>query len=117
MNRQIRQNEIAALRIDLHGAYIARTDLSGASLRFANLENIDGRGAVFAGADLSGANLKSANLSGADLREVNFKGAVLKNTDLRKANLTGAKNLTAEQLAEAITDATLGSPDTNDRGH
>jgi len=71
-------------RLDIHGAFVRRIDLSGASLRGANLS----------GADATNANFRSAD----------FAGAILKDTVLRGADLTGAKNLTAEQLAEATID-------------
>ena len=71
-------------RLDLHGAYLRRTDLS----RF---------------------NLESANLSGADFTEANFRAANFRNanlagTILRGADLTDATNLTGEQLKAAVID-------------
>lgn len=76
--------------LDLHGAFIRRTDLSGANLTRANLSGADCTGASFRGADFRGANLKGTILRGADL--------------------TGAKNLTWEQLAEAVIDETTVLP-------
>jgi uncharacterized protein YjbI with pentapeptide repeats len=70
--------------LDIHGAFVRRTDLSGTSLRSANL----------AGADATNANF----------RNVDFEGALLTGTILRGADLTGAKNLTVEQLSAAIVD-------------
>ncbi|MFO1047200.1 MAG: pentapeptide repeat-containing protein [Geminicoccaceae bacterium] len=70
--------------LDLHGAFIRRTDLSGANLTNANLSN----------ADCTGVNFRGANL----------RGTILKGTILRGADLTNAKNLTVEQLAEAVID-------------
>ena len=70
--------------LKLHGAFIRRTDLSGASLRGANLSRADASGAVFRNAD--------------------FAGALLNGAILRDADLTGAVNLTEEQLAVAIID-------------
>jgi uncharacterized protein YjbI with pentapeptide repeats len=70
--------------LDLHGAFVRRTDLSGASLRGANMTKVDATNAVFRGADFAGALLDGAILRGADL--------------------TGAKNLTIEQLSSAIID-------------
>lgn len=71
-------------KIDLSGAFIRRTDLSG-------------------------ANLEGANLSRADCANVNFRGAnlqdaILDGTNLRGADLTGARNLTRSQLERAIID-------------
>jgi uncharacterized protein YjbI with pentapeptide repeats len=70
--------------LDIHGAFVRRTDLSGASLRSANL----------VGADAANANFRNAD----------FEGALLTGTILRGADLTGAKNLTVEQLSAAIID-------------
>ena len=70
--------------LDLHGAFVRRTDLSGASLRGANMSGADATNAIF--------------------READFAGARLDGTILRGADLSGAKNLTTEQLALAIID-------------
>jgi uncharacterized protein YjbI with pentapeptide repeats len=67
------------LIVDLHGAFLRRTDLSRANLA----------GADFSFATLRGANLKDANLRG---------------TILRGADLSEAKNLTRAQLEEAVID-------------
>jgi uncharacterized protein YjbI with pentapeptide repeats len=70
--------------LDIHGAFVRRTDLSGVSLRGANLVGTDATNAIF--------------------RDADFAGALLTGTVLRGADLTGAKNLTIEQLSEAIID-------------
>jgi uncharacterized protein YjbI with pentapeptide repeats len=70
--------------LDIHGAFVRRTDLSGASLRGANLSGADATNAVF--------------------RDADFDGALLAGTILRGADLSGAKNLTPEQLSTAIID-------------
>jgi uncharacterized protein YjbI with pentapeptide repeats len=71
-------------KLDVHGAFLRRTDLSFASLRGANLTRADFTGALLRGADL--------------------EGAVMQGTILRGADLTDAKNLTLEQLSQAILD-------------
>lgn len=76
--------------LDIRGAFVRRTDLSGASLRGPNLANADASGAIFRGADFAGANLSGTRLIGADL--------------------TGATNLTIEQLRSAITVRTTKLP-------
>jgi len=73
-----------ASTLDLHGAFVRRTNLSGASLRGANMTKVDATNAVFRGAD--------------------FEGALLNGAILRGADLTGAKNLTLQQLSSAIID-------------
>jgi uncharacterized protein YjbI with pentapeptide repeats len=70
--------------LDIHGAFIRRTDLSGTSLR--------------------GANLSGADATNASFRNVDFDGALLRGTILRGADLSDAKNLTVEQLSTAIID-------------
>jgi uncharacterized protein YjbI with pentapeptide repeats len=71
-------------RMDVNGAFLRRTDLSFASLRDANLSRADFTRAILKGADL--------------------KGAIMAGTILRGADLTDAKNLTVEQLRQAIID-------------
>jgi uncharacterized protein YjbI with pentapeptide repeats len=80
------RNEVRSTQrpLDIHGAFVRRTDLSGTSLRRANLAGADAANATF--------------------RNVDFEGAVLTGTILRGADLTGAKNLTVEQLSTAIID-------------
>ena len=82
-------------RLDVHGAHIRRTDLSGTSLH---------------GANFAGANATNALFMGAD-----FKDAILTGTILIGANLSDAVNLTVDQLAEAIIDETTILPDYIDR--
>ena len=84
-----------ASTLDLHGAFVRRTDLSGASLRGANMTKVDATNAVFRGADFAGALLDGAILKGADL--------------------TGAKNLTLEQLSRAVIDGKTALPTYIDR--
>lgn len=81
--------------LDVHGAFIRRTDLSGASLR--------------------GADLSRADASGAFFRNADFQGARLVGTILRGADLTGAVNLTEGQLASAVIDDQTQLPDYIDR--
>jgi uncharacterized protein YjbI with pentapeptide repeats len=70
--------------LDIHGAFVRRTNLSGTSLRGANLADADATNAIF--------------------RDADFEGAVLSGTILRGADLTGARNLSIEQLSQAIID-------------
>jgi uncharacterized protein YjbI with pentapeptide repeats len=77
--------------VDIHGAFVRRTDLSGANLERANLSYADATNANFRGANFRDANLEGTILRGADLRDV--------------------KNLTREQLAAAIIDESTLLPD------
>ena len=81
--------------LDLHGAFVRRTDLSGASLRGANMTKVDATNAIFRGAD--------------------FEGALLDGAILRGADLTGARNLTLEQLSSAVIDDQTTLPTYIDR--
>lgn len=81
-------------RLELFGAPLAKTNLSGLNAPYADMRK----------ADLKEADLEGADLSNADLRKA----------DLSKANLTGA-NLTGAHLEGAIlTDATLRMADLHD---
>jgi uncharacterized protein YjbI with pentapeptide repeats len=102
---------------NLGGSNLSRADLSGANLLSANVS-----AAQLAETNLSGATLVNANLSGAiaigtDFRNASFSGANLANAVLTGADLTGAEQLSQEQLATALVDATTELPDgmqTND---
>jgi uncharacterized protein YjbI with pentapeptide repeats len=59
--------------------------------------------------------MADADATSAILRDVDLEGADLRGTILRGADLTGAKNLTVEQLAEAIIDDGTVLPDYIDR--
>ena len=84
-------NERSDFVLDIHGAFVRRTDLSYANLDGANLAYADATNAIFRGAQFKDANLTGTILKGADLRD--------------------AKGLTAEQLAEAVIDETTLLPD------
>ena len=82
---------LAHRKLDISGAWIPRTDLSGANL---------------AGANLSNADLSNAVLCGADMKDAILEGTVLKGADL-----TDVKNLTREQLTNAVLDDETILPD------
>jgi len=94
---------------DLSGADLSqvgpiyRVDLIEANLSGANLIEADLCGANLSGANLSGANLSGADLIGADLR--------LTANSVRGADLSKTKNLTQEQINEAIGDEHTKLPD------
>jgi uncharacterized protein YjbI with pentapeptide repeats len=105
---------------NLREADLRRANLKGADLR-ANLDRANLQGANLRRAILQGADLRAANLQGANLQEADMRGADLWRADLREADLwradlrgadmRGAKNLTKEQLAEAIIDEETKPPD------
>lgn len=80
-------------------------DLSGAFIRRTHLDR----------AVLVNANLTKADLTGASVRDADLKNAKLKKTILDDADLTGAKNLTLDQLSEAIINDGTRLPDYIDR--
>lgn len=95
------------VRLNLSSSVLINRDLMGADLREANLREANLREANLSranlrGADLSGANLSEANLSEADLRETNLRLANLRGAILLKTNLREARNVTKEQLIEAL---------------
>lgn len=81
--------------LDLHGAFVRRTDWSGTSLRGANMTGTDAANAIFRNSD--------------------FGGAVLDGAILRGADLSGARNLTIAQLSRAVIDKDTILPSYIDR--
>jgi Pentapeptide repeats (8 copies) len=84
--------------------------LRHASLRFATLTGAELEGADLSDGDLREARLNGANLTGADLGgalldNADFAGARLTGANLCAASLRGARNLTQEQIDDAIGDA------------
>lgn len=91
-------------------AYLEQTSLSGANLSGANLS-----GTHLKHADLSGANLSGASLTYADLSEANLSRAHLRNTDLSyadliKADLTRANYFLLHTPAARPIGADLSEP-------
>ena len=110
MNSTPRADAAKPLRLDLHGAYIPKTQWRGSNLTRANLAGADCTGAdlseaILRQANLIGTNFVRANLRGADLQDARMAGACL-----RGADLTDARNFTHEQLREAIVDETTILP-------
>ncbi|MEW2305401.1 pentapeptide repeat-containing protein [Streptomyces sp. NPDC006655] len=95
------------------------TDLSGATLRDANLNHADLLDANLENADLRNADLRRANLESADLFGANLEHADLRGTYLGSTNLTVADlrytNLTGVDLttARGLTAADLAGADLN----
>jgi uncharacterized protein YjbI with pentapeptide repeats/energy-coupling factor transporter ATP-binding protein EcfA2 len=94
-------------RARISGAKLVQANLNGASLVNARLIKTNLKGAILYHANLQGSNLKSANLEGANLTGANLESANLKSANLKGSNLKGAnlkdvKNLTIEQLNQAL---------------
>ena len=90
----------------LDHTHLAGAVLSGAVLSGVNLSQADLREARLQGASIVGADLREARLQGADLCDVS-----LCNVNLWEASLVGSKNLTAEQVREAINWREAHLPD------
>jgi len=91
----------------------AKIDLSGVSLRGANLSCAYLRGANLSEADLHGAFLSFAILNEANLSNANLCAAYLRGATLRDANLSGA-DLSGTTLRGALLhDADLSGIRTN----
>ena len=93
-------------RADLVRAHIAESNLSNALLFRAKLEAADLTDAVLMRADLREADLAAACLVRADLRGALLQGANLRFADLRGANLDSA-NFSGADLSEARLDPDL----------
>jgi uncharacterized protein YjbI with pentapeptide repeats len=105
---------------DLSGAHMAgarlqRARLAAAHLGAAHLDQAHLEGADLTAADLRGAVLQNAVLRGTGLRFAQLQGAYLlqadlRGADLRGADLTDAHDVTPEQLAGAMVDASTETP-------
>jgi uncharacterized protein YjbI with pentapeptide repeats len=95
---------------DLRGAWIDRSDFSGANLSRANLTDARGLYVILNGADLSDAVLSEADLRSADLRSAVLLRSAINKTKLRKANLSTAVGLSKEQYEAALSDHTTAAP-------
>ena len=100
-------------QIDIELVTKLRSNLAGANLSGADLQDVDASGANLLGANLQGADLSGADLSGADLQEANLQDADVSGTHLRYANLSGAilqdADVSGAQLWHAdVSGANLG---------
>lgn len=77
-------------KTQFQSAILGGTQLQGAGLIEADLQDADLRGANLQGAALGWAKLQSADLRGADLQGANLNAAKLQAADLRGAKLQGA---------------------------
>jgi uncharacterized protein YjbI with pentapeptide repeats len=87
-------------RAHLDEAKFVRSEIIQCIFRDASLHQADFRDVRFRGGDFSRAALKGAR----------FGGALLHTADFRGANLLGARELSPEQLQQALTDDTTILP-------
>ncbi|MEY9856589.1 hypothetical protein ABH935_002193 [Catenulispora sp. GAS73] len=95
---------------------LTRVFLTGADLRHADLRGLDLSLTVLTSADLDDADLRQADLTNATfyraaLQDTMLAGAILTGADFSGSDLSATQGLTAEQLADAVIDATTVLPD------
>lgn len=86
--------------VETLSAYVRERSLAGSLFRRTDLSR----------ANLARAILSKANMQGAILRGASLVGTLLDNADLRGADLGGALNVSADQLREAVVDASTTLP-------
>ena len=99
------RDEEDAERADFRYTNLRGTELSGADLRCANLNDADLRGANLSSASLRYATLIRADLRGANFNDADLRGADLNDADLRGANFRGA-DLRGADLSSASLNKT-----------
>ena len=107
------------VKADLAGADLREAALGGADLRNANLGNVDLRKAFVGDAlsgptNLSGANLIFARLQEADLSHVDLSGANLQRADLQGATLSFASFRRADLRNARISGLSIMNADFTD---
>ena len=95
---------LKAQNSDLTGAILSNANLQDAKLSASKLHNTDLSYANFQGASLRGSEITKARLTGADLRGANLSNTNFKGSDLSYVNLT---NATIE--GAVFTDAQLNN--------
>lgn len=85
------------------GGEAQQCDLTGSSLAYALIKDVELHRAVLRNASLRGAIIEGARLRGADLTGADLTGAVLTGVNLRGADLRGA-NLTLARLERVRLD-------------
>jgi len=107
-------DHLQAEKIDLSYIDLTATDLSyanfkGSNLMYANLQRSNLFNAQLQGVSFCGVNLYYANLRGANIQNASFIDVDLDTTNYMEYHLSlaSARNLTAEQLMEAIIDDTV----------
>ncbi|MCP4267142.1 MAG: pentapeptide repeat-containing protein [Candidatus Brocadiaceae bacterium] len=96
---------------NLQKASLKNASLQGANLVQVNLQGADMTGISLQGANLSGADLKETKLLSANLTSANLSGTDLSSADLRGADLREVKNITVQQLQQAIVDRRTRLPE------
>ncbi|MBE9098514.1 pentapeptide repeat-containing protein [Vacuolonema iberomarrocanum] len=94
--------EVQAEKANFNQARLKRANFSKAILKKAVLSFADLRESILTEADLSSADLSSADLSNSKLDGADLSGAIFQRTQLYEVDLTNVKNLTGEQLDNAL---------------
>ena len=103
--RKPRGGNRARHALDLRGANLQRANFSAGHFSFALFSNARLESAAFMQTHLEGASFL-----GAKLDDVSFEGARLQSACFFETDLRRVRNLTAEQIASAIGDATVRLP-------
>ncbi len=89
-------------RAIMHGTRLLHADFRDANLVDANLTETDLTNANLADANLTNANLSNANLMSVNLKGAQCKGIAITGANVHDADLRVVKNLTQEQIDEAV---------------
>jgi uncharacterized protein YjbI with pentapeptide repeats len=99
-------------RADLHGeAFVPRSNLQDADLRWADAPFVSLNNANLSGARMTLAQLTGAQLEGASLRSAELRGAIVWDAHLQDADLSGANLRGAELWQADLRGADLSSAD------
>lgn len=98
-------------RLNLSGAHLHCLDLWGARLDGSNLSGIRGYYAILGGASFVGANLEGACLEGANLTRANFSSVRAEHADFESADLNKASLISANLAQAYLVDANFFEAD------
>ena len=99
------------VHVDLSGAKLAGTNLSGFDFEQAWLDGVDLSGAKLTNANLQASRLEDANLSGADFREADLSRCDATGANCRGADFTGSTALGAKFKFSRLISARFSSAD------
>ena len=88
--RELNDDGVALVGIDVSGAFLQSVRLSRARLRRSNLSAADLRDSDFESADLQDSNLHSGNFRHSNFHEASLAGAQMDDGDFEEADFSGA---------------------------
>lgn len=107
--RELNQDGVPLVGVDVSGAYLQNLSLVGADLRRGDFHAADLRGANFQRSNLEACDMQSANFRGANLGAANLDGADFRDADLNGARLSGANFSRADFDRADLRGADLAS--------